>query len=96
MGSFSKEWMYLNCNAKHHCLDVKLIKPIVFRGQLATHLYVTEVSDDVFMRELSKRPKGVPEIFNGTLQVQAFAQDPSDSQLIVLNMNNIDTISTIE
>jgi len=96
MGTFSKEWMYLNCNAKHHCLGVKLIKPVVFRGQLVTHLFVTEVSDKEFLKDLSYRPRGVPEDFNGTLQVQAFAQDPSDSQLIVLNMNNIETISTIK
>ena len=96
MGTFSKEWMYLNCNVRHHCLGVKLLRPIIFRGQSVNRLFITEIVDNEFKRSLCNKTGIIQEDTLGTLQVQAFSQRPSDSQLIEIDMDNIDTISTIQ
>ena len=95
MGRFSKEWIYFNCNVSHHCLGVRLVNPIFDGRQEVLHVYLTEVKDLEFFQKLSKKHYGDPEDFEGSLMVQAFTQEPSDSRLIELSMNNIDSISKI-
>ena len=95
MGKFSKEWIYMNCNAGHHCLGIKLLHPVSFDGKMTSRLYVTRVDDMKFKAELSKKFQGFSEDFNGKLSAWAFAFDPSDEQRIELDLNNIDTISII-
>lgn len=96
MGNFSKEWIYTNCNAGHHCLGVKLLQPVYFDGKLTSRLYITKVDDMEFETELSKKQKSFSEDFDGKLLAWAFAFDPSDEQFIELDMDNIDTISIVK
>ncbi|MBR1424728.1 hypothetical protein IJ579_04115 [bacterium] len=96
MGNFSKEWMYLNCNAGHHCLGVRLKEPVYFDGKQTTRLYVTKVDDSIFENNLLRKTKNYAEDFGGNLFVWAFNQDPKDEQLVELEMDNIDTISILK
>ena len=48
-----------------------------------------------FETELSKKPEGFSEDYDGKLLAWAFAFDPSDEQFIELDMDNIDTISIV-
>lgn len=85
----------MNCNAGHHCLGIKLLHPVSFDGKMTSRLYVTRVDDMKFKAELSRKPQGFSEDFNGKLFAWAFAFDPSDEQRIELDMENIDTISIV-
>ena len=96
MANFSKEWMYLNCNAGHHCLGVKLKEPVFFDDKQTTRLYVTKVDDSIFENDLIRKTKNFTEDFGGNLFVWAFNQDPKDEQLVKLEMDNIDTISILK
>lgn len=79
----------------HHCLGIKLLHPVYFDGKLTSRLYVTKVGDMEFKEELSKKPIGSSEDFDRIFLVWTYAFDPSDDQFIELDMDNIDTISTI-
>ena len=59
-------------------------------------MYITKVDDMEFETELSKKPKGFSEDFDGKLLAWAFAFEPSDEQFIELDMDNIDTISIVK
>ena len=100
VGSFSAEYIYRECNCRHHCLCAVLKKPILLPdGCKCSCIYILEVLLDVEAEELMVR-----NICNGhdcndcdlVLKVSTDNIPIEQAVEVTLNVSNIESVEFVK
>lgn len=95
MGQFSLEYLFDECNNKHHCLCVRLKQPILYKNVMREEVFVLEVllTDDE-TRQVITNIGNVVNTNSGTVKSLAFVdgQSPFEAEELHINLSNIEHI----